>query len=229
MIKLLPFILIPVLVIGGFLYFRFFSIKQSLEKGPTEEANVLEETELREVPATLPSTTPKVQQVSVNSSPSSSNDSSVASKINSLEEEVTNLKTRIFALEKAPQASANVATSTNVPSYIPLGAGGSNSNNNWADMPGYEISIDPADYTGYSGMQLEVNMRLNAYGGNAIVRLVSSSGSAISSEVSTSKTLYNLNTSLTFKLPTGKNTYKLQVKSSGGEMFIQDARIKVIF
>lgn len=219
MIRILPIILI-VLVLGGVGYWKFFAVKEPAPE-PVETGIVQTP---KEVPATLPIAT---------SSPttSSSADSGLVSKVTSLEAEVADLKSRITNLEKKPASTTSKSTTVSkVPVYIPLGAGGSNSNTNWADMPGYSILIDPGEYNGYSSMQLEVNMRLNQLGGSAMARLSSSDGTAISSELSSAQTVNNLNTSLGFKLPTGKNIYKLQVKSTAGhEMFIQDARIKVNF
>lgn len=218
MIRFLPFILVAILILGGLGYWKFFAAKEDVEPA---EPLVVEEP--REVPATFPVSTPSPK--------AEATDTGLASKVTSLEVAVADLKSRISTLEKKPASTTTTQSSgtSKVPVYIPLGSGGSNSNTNWADMPGYEISIDPAEYDEYTSMKLEVNMRLNASGGNAMVRLTSSDGTAISSELSTPQTVYNLNTSTGFKL-SSKKTYKLQVKSTAGhEMFIQDARIKVSF
>lgn len=224
MIKFLPFVLIAILTLAGLGYWRFFYTKQSFEEG-SDTTSIPVINEPQEVPTILPSITPTPQKVT----PVSSSEPALEKKVTSLEVEIADLKSRISTLENAPKSSPTSSSSNKVPVYIPIGAGGSNSNNNWANMPGYEISLDPGEYSGYSNMYLEVNMRLNSAGGNAMVRLTSSDGTAISSELSTPQTVYSLNTSLGFKLLSGRNTYKLQVKSSGGEMFIQDARIKVSF
>lgn len=217
MIRILPVILI-ILVLGAVGYWKLNAVKNQAQN----------------TSAALPVSNPgqKPETGSVNSATTNVADASLSIKVTSLENEIIDLKSRVAILEKKPTTTTAKKTtaSSKVPVYIPIGTGGSNSNTNWANMPGYEISLDPAEYSGYTSMQLEVNMRLSSAGGDAMTRLATSDGSAISSELSTPNTLYSLKTSSGFKLPSGRKTYMMQIKSSAGqEIFIQDARIKVNF
>lgn len=241
MIRLLPFILIPLLILGGLGYWRYTSGKQSLVTPNTTEQDV----EPVEVPKTLPgaSVEERVKSLEdtlnkvvpqVNSLKSQSAQTGVPasldSRLGSLESAVTELKARVSALEKATPATA-VSTSQKVPLYIPLGSGAQIADTNWTNLNSFQITLDPASYAGYSSMQLEVNMRLNQPGGQVFARLYnSSSGSAISSEISSTQTTSSVVTSSTFTLPTGSKNYVLQAKSKDGNLiFIDYARIKVSF
>lgn len=240
MIRFLPFLLIPLLVLGGLWYWR----SQAGESGEAASRESEESQGLVEVPKTLPGASVEdrvksleealaklVPQVN-NLKPSSSTNPSSASldsRLSNVEAEVTALKVRISALEKAtPAPAASQAKST---VYIPLGAGGSWSDIDWHSLPEYEISLDPANYPGYSGMYLEVNFRMAESAGTGSVRLYNvTDNSALSSQLDTTSTAFSLQTSSSFKLPSGAKTYRLQVKSSQGkDLFIQSARIKVNF
>lgn len=149
------------------------------------------------------------------------------------------LQRRIDVLEKNQALTTNSTTQTTTtsssqttkpPLYIPIASGGSFADRTYTNFGGYIVSIDPANYSGYKNMQLEVTLRLNAPSAVSKVRLFNSTdNSAISnSEVSTTSTTYVLLTSGNFTLPTGAKTYQLQVFSTDGmESFVQTARIKV--
>ena len=240
MIRFLPFILIPLLILGGLWYWRS-SAKPSVTTSETQT----EETQPIEVPKTLPNATlddrvktlestlgklvPQVNNLK-SPPPSSSSSSSSDSRVNELEAEVTELKMRVSALEKASPAAPALASQSTV--YIPVGsAAGPWTNIDWYTLNEYEVSLDPANYPGYTGMSLEVNFRLVEPSGTGSVRLYNATdGSALSSQVDTTSTDFGLKTSGAFKLANGRKTYKLQMKSSERkELFIQSARIKVNF
>lgn len=237
MIKLLPFILIPVLVLTGLGYWRFQASKPNLTSSKVQEKGPVE------VPATLPGAstedrvkvleeviTKLVGQVNALKTPiKTESNSSLESKITSLESTVTDLKARISALEKATPAPANSTSKSTV--YIPLGSGGKWGDKDWYTTSEYEVSLNPANYPGYTGMILEVTFRLGEAAGTGSVRLYNvSDGSSISSQLDTTSTSFSLKTSSSFTLPSGSKTYKLQVKSSEQkDLFIQSARIKVSF
>lgn len=244
MIRLLPFILVPVLIIAGLGYWRFTANKESVVSSPQSSRKVQDSGPV-EVPKTLPEATvedrlksleailtklaPQVNSLkSAQNSDTSSN--SLDSRLKNAESAVTELKARVSALEKVTPAPA--AAGSKSPLYIPLGAGGGP----WTDqdyntLNEYQASINPDSYSGYSGMQLEANIRLTEVAGTGYVRLYNvTDGSSISSEVSTTTTTFGLQTSGTFKLPGGQKTYTIQVKSSQGKnLFVQSARIKVNF
>lgn len=234
----------PVLIIAGLGYWRLTASQQdsavSVQASPQAQ-----DSRPLEVPKTLPQAsveeriksledimTKLVPQVNnlKSSGTQTATSGSLDSRVANLESAVTELKARVSALEKASPAPATSASKS--PLYIPLGAGGGS----WTDqdyntLSEYQASINPDSYSGYSGMQLEANFRLIESAGTGYVRLYNvTDGSSISSEVSTSGTAFGLQTSGTFKLPSGQKTYTIQVKSSQGKsLFVQSARIKVNF
>lgn len=237
MIKLLPFILIPVLAVVGLGYWRYVATKQSLITPQADENQ-----SLVEVPKTLPgaSVEDRVKSLEdivtklvpqVNNLKSSTLQAGVSSpdpRLGSLESAVIDLKARISALEKATPAPA---TSGKATIYIPLGAGGSWTDIDWHTLTEYEASLNPDNYPGYSGMNLEVNFRLVEAAGTGSVRLYNvTDNTAVSSQVDTNSTSFTLLSTSSFKLPAGTKTYRLQVKSTERkELYIQSARIKVNF
>lgn len=228
MIRLLPFILIPVLVLGGLGYWRYESLKSVLTAPQDTQS-----TRSVEVPKTLPTAssdsnilstpTPKAQTTTVSSSASDI-------RLNALDAQVTELKARISALEKSTITTTGSSTSK-ATIYIPLGSGGSWSNTEWATLPEYEVSLNPDNFPGYTGMNLEVTFRLDDPSGTASVRLYNvTDSSSTSSQLDSTSSAYALKSSSSFTLVSGTKTYRLQAKSSGGKIiFIQTARIKVTF
>lgn len=244
MIKLLPFILVPLLIVGILGYFRFSAGKSNpvtslITQEKTEEVPV-------EVPKTVPgaSTEDRVQSLedtltklvpqvnTLKAAGSSQSTTSSDSKIAEIEAAITDLKVRVAALEKATPAPA-AASGSKAPLYIPLGNTGGSSwqDQDWHTLTEYQASINPDSYSGYSSMQLEVNFRLIESAGTGYVRLYNvTDSSSISSQVETTSTSYGLKTSGTFKLPSGQKTYSIQIKSSSGkDLFVQSARVKVNF
>ncbi len=239
---MLPFILIPVLIIAGLGYWRLKAGQSSIispkagsqseAAGPLEVPKTLPESSvedrLKSIEDTLAKLIPKVNGLKSAKQETSSTTSDA--KVKDLEAVVIELKARVSSLEKASPAPAT--SNSKSPLYIPLGAGGGP----WTDqdyntLNEYQATINPDSYSGYTSMQLEVNMRLTELAGTGYVRLYNvTDGSSISSEVSTTSTTFGLQTSGTFKLPGGQKTYTIQVKSSQGKnLFVQSARIKVNF
>lgn len=234
-IKILPFVLIPVLVLAALGYWRFvYAPKSALEK-PKEKI------EAREVPKGLPVSDDNNKITSLEQSvknlmgeidklKSAKDSPDPDTRITNAESTITELKARVSALEKATPAP--VASTGQSAVYIPLGSGGGPwANPDWYQTPEYQIKLDPANYPGYSGMYLEVTFRLAEAVGTGSVRLYNTTdGSAISSQLDTTSTGFGLYTSSSFKLPAGSKNYVLQVKSTVGKnLFIQTARIRVNF
>lgn len=236
MVRLLPFVLIPILIVAGLGYWRFKVSKPKLTVPQSQEEAI-------EVPKTLPSAsledrvktvedlvTKLVTQVNNLKSPTPQSNSSVDSKLNSLDASVTELKARVSALEKATPAPAAASSQASV--YVPLGSGGGPwGDKDWYTTAEYEISLDPANYPGYKGMVLEVTFRLGEAAGTGSVRLYNvTDSSAVSGQLDTTSSTFSLKTSSSFTLPSGTKTYKLQIKSTqGASLYIQSARIKVTF
>lgn len=242
MIKLLPFIVIPVLIVLGLGYWRYIGTKPAstaaqstrVDSNPIEVPKSLPNATLEDRVKALEDTNSKlVTQVnavktSVSQTPSNS---SLDSRLTTVEAVITELKARVSSLEKA-SPSPVAAASNKYPLYIPLGAdGGPWTDQTWNTLTEYQAAINPGDYPGYSSMQLEVNFRLSEPSGTGSVRLYNvTDGTSVSSQVDTTSTTYGLQTSSGFTLPGGKKTYSIQVQNSSGKnLFVQSARIRVNF
>lgn len=243
MVKLLPFIIVPILVLGGLGYWRYVVMKQSLT-APQIEAQIDASVSSGsiEVPKSLPQASlddrvkslediinKLVPQVNSLKQPVGSQVPAVLdSRVSTLEAAVVDLKARVSALEKnttVQTASTKLATS-----YIPLGSGGGGGDKGWYSLSSYGATIDPAEYPGYTSIQLEVNFRLSQKSGIAYARFYNSTDNSAKEQVSTTADVFNWQTSTGFTLPAGKKSYTLQIKSSEGvEIEIHSARIKVNF
>lgn len=235
MARFLPFILIPILILGGLGYWRYLATKQSLvtpqenqSEVPVEVPKTLPGASIEERVKSLEETVAKLApQVNVKPAGSQAPSSSLDSRLTSLESTMQELTVRVSTLEKVAPA----VTSGKTTIYIPLGAGGSWSNTEWNTLAEYEISLNPDNYPGYTGMNLEVNYRMVDPTGTGTIRLYNKTDSSItSSELSTTSTSYAVYSTSSFKLPSGTKTYRLQIKSpQGKDLLIQFARIKVSF
>lgn len=233
-IKLLPIILVVILIAGGLGYWRFAS-KPSL----TTPTSTNETSTPVEVPKSLPQTASLEERVEVleealveaikRINNLSGSTTAEGTDLGTTDASIIELKARVSALEKATPAPAASSKST---VYIPLGSGGGPwSNTDWSNLDDYQITLDPSNFPGYSGMVLEVNFRMVESAGTASVRLYNKTdSSATSSEISTTSTSFGTNTSSSFKLPSGSKNYTLQLKSTQNkDIFIQTARIRVSF
>lgn len=237
-IKVLPFVLIPLLILSALGYWRFVYLpKQALTSPKVPNVQPVE------VPKSLPGATlderlnsleksveTLIKEINALKSSSSQTQGTDGTRLTNAESAIVELKARVSALEKATPTPLSSTTQSAV--YIPLGSGGGPwANQDWYSTPEYEVSLDPANYPNYKGMYLEVSFRLVEQVGTASVRLYNATdGSATSSQVENTSTSFSLKTSSSFKLPTGTKTYRLQVKSSEGKnLFIQTARIRVSF
>lgn len=234
MLKLLPVVLVLVAIAGGLIYFRFHGSSsnvispQSQTEAPIEVPKTLPQASLEDRVKDLENLVTKLV-TTVNSLKSSTTSSNSDSKLNTMDASITELKARVSALEKgspAPLVSSGKSTV-----YIPLGSGGQVSDQNWTSLNTFQISLDPSQYSGYTSMQLEVNMRLNQPGGTLYARLYNTTASsATSSEAQTTQTSSTVPSSSTFALPSGSKNYVLQAKTSDGSLgFLDYARIKVNF
>lgn len=239
MIRFLPFILLPILVFAGLMFWRFNESKKILESPKITQ----DQSGAVEVPKSLPPGASLEDRVKVleeailvvakklnPAAPAASQvDSSLDTRLKAVESALTDLKVKVSNLEKAtpaPQASTSKSTV-----YIPLGSGGKWGDKDWYTTQEYEVSLNPSNYPGYTGMVLEVTFKLGEAVGTGSVRLYNTTdGSALSSQVDTTSSNFSLKASSPFTLPSGAKNYKLQVKSTqGAELYIQSARVKVNF
>lgn len=164
----------------------------------------------------------------------SPSDTTTNAKVDILEKRITALEAKIKDKISPVVASPSPTTNPKVVKelFIPIGSSADQiGSTDWVDWNGLTFSLDPANYPGYTSMQLEANLRLNA-GGIAYARIYNSNDSLpiSSSDVTTTSTVYSLVNSGQFSLPTGKKVYKIQGKSSSGDtIFIQNIRLRVSY
>lgn len=237
-IRLLPFILVPVLIIAGLGFWRYSAGQKNLSspqivgnQAPVEVPKTLPgasiEDRIKSLEDTISKIVPQVNNLKPSGSPATT--SNIESRLTSVESAVTDLKARVQVLETATSAPASVSQPT---IYIPMGSSaGPWTSTDWSTLDEYVISLDPGSYPGYTGMVLEVNFRVADPAGTGSVRLYNvTDSSVLSSQLDTTSTSFSLQATSSFKLAAGPKTYKLQVKSSGGkDLYIQTARIKVSF
>lgn len=243
MIRILPFILIPILIIGVLSYWRYSAsntnetVLKTQKVEPIEVPKTLPQASLEDRVKSLEDLVIKVvtQLNNLKSQPTSQTQStttdSTDSKSTDLESQVTELKARVSSLEKATPAPVTT-TFSKATVYIPLGSGGGPwGDTSWLSLNEYQVSINPSDYPDYSSMQLEANIRIVEPVGTGSVRLYNiTDGTSISSQIDTTSTSFGVQTSGTFKLSGGKKTYTIQAQTTQGRnLFIQNARIKVNF
>jgi hypothetical protein len=149
-------------------------------------------------------------------------------RIKSLEDKVKSLEQKVSI---SPSASPTSATSTKLPvQYIPLGIDAQTNDQNGTTLDTYEISLDPAEFPGYTSMQLEVVMKLSEANGTLSANLYDYTDNAVIqySDVSTTSINYSTKISSTFKLPATRRNYRVWAKSSAGFLgYIHSARLKV--
>lgn len=248
MVRLLPFILIPILLVAGVGFWSIFSDKKDTtssnlstsSKNPLANLPFITQQPV-EVPKTLPEASSEekiktlqeaIEKLASEINSLKSNSNTIGSKVDTLESSDTDLKARVSALEKATPAPAAASSESKSTVYIPLGSGsGPWANQGWYTVTDYQVNLDPGNFPGYTGMYLEVTFRLTEAAGTGSVRLYNTTdSSAISSQVDTTSSSFGLLTTSSFKLTSGSKNYALQVKSSEGKnLFIQTARIRVNF
>ncbi|MDO8618895.1 MAG: hypothetical protein Q7R49_03015 [Candidatus Daviesbacteria bacterium] len=233
------------ILVGGMIYYRYRAVSQNLNNpfeqitqtaqnaGSSLTGNTSDKrlTSLEDAVALL------ITRVN-NSSAGSGTGSAAASgtvdaRVQSLENTVANLQVQINQLKGSGAVVATTTTGTKSPIYIPLGWNGAGSTQDWSSVTSQSISIDPADYSGYTSMQFSANISVYQGNGTAYARLYDSDDglAIIPSQVSGTTDTPVWADSTTFKLPsTAKKTYILQVKTTTGYASqVQNARIKVNF
>lgn len=237
MLKLLPIGVLIILILSTLIYFRFFRFNEVAKSAPPISSDADSSEDLKSRLTTLEESLGLVtrkltegnnQSVSAPASKTQSPPPVTEARVKAIEDSLAALKIKVDQITPAPAQTS----STQPTLYIPLGSGGSSSDRNWVSIDSYQVELDSGSYPGYSGMQFEVAMKLNESVGTANARFYNSTdSSAVSySDVSTTSDKNKWLTSLSFKLPAGKKTYKLQLQSTQGyEISLQSARIKVSF
>lgn len=245
MAKLLPVIVLILLFAGALLYIRFQSSSQSsisesvtqISQKIDENSNATESEKIKTLEESIKLLASEIGKLKASLGSSGEGGAlNITSPITEIR--LKNLETSVRLLQSdvatlKSSSSQTTSTSTkNPPFYIPLGGADTANDKNFTSLATYQVEIDSADYLGYSGAQLEVNLKMGEAVGTANVRLYNSTdGLAISSsQVSTNSTQYTWLVSPSFKLSSGKKTYVLQVQSTEGyTVYIQSARLKVSF
>lgn len=233
--KYLPFI-IPVILALFILIFGYFYIQFGKSPTPAEvPIDLPDQTRIENVEGSVATLVDQLNGLKTSISTASPQTQSFAStdyRLKLLETAVLELKARVSALEKTTTAPSQAASSLQAPLYIPIGAsGGPWLYADWTNLNEYQVSVNPNDYSGYSGMQLEVNFRLVGIPGTGYVRLYNvTDKSAVASEISTTNTSFGVLVSAAFKLTSGQKLYTIQVKSTESkDLYVQSAKIKVSF
>ena len=235
MVKLLPLVLVLAIMVGAVVYLRFFRFEGVAPQAVPATSLLTSPSGSLSQPADSVITEGRLKRLedAVNTlvgKPSGQTSASVETRLKSLENTVTALQTQV-AQQNQPAQQTTQITTKKPPLYIPLGWTGTATTTDWSTITGQSIVLDPADYSGYSSMQLEVYLRDFQGNGKAYARILNSDdGTAVlPSEVTTTSYDYTWVTSSGFTLP-GKKTYKLQLKSlTGYETGVQSARMRVNF
>jgi len=162
--KYLP-IVIPVVCAFLVLVFGYFYVQSGkpLPVVPSEVPSTLPDknriANLEDSVSLLVSELKDLKTSITTASPEVQNSVSSDYKIKTLETSILDLKARVSALEKPIITSTPTTTpaTSKSPLYIPIGAsGGPWLYADWTNLNEYQVSVNPDDYSGYSGMQLEV-------------------------------------------------------------------------
>lgn len=117
-------------------------------------------------------------------------------------------------------------------SYVPIpGSGSTNNSSDWVNLPSTEFYLDKNDFPGLVETDFEANISLINGNGLAMVRLwdVSHSIAVVGSEVQTSSQTPKLVVSGNLNLWSGKNLYRVQVKSLTADTTIfGSGRLKIV-
>ena len=115
--------------------------------------------------------------------------------------------------------------------YIPLGGGGSTTNQDWADVGNAEVYLDISDYPNLDRAYFEGFIRVKHGNGRAFARLydVTHGIGVQGGEIYTDNENFTLVESGSLSFWQGKNLYRVQVKSLNSyEAFYDSGRIKLI-
>lgn len=239
--KILPATVVVALIIGAAIYLIFF--KNSPQTIPAqvklEGFDISPNTSLNDRVANLEKAVNILAKQAIKNSKTGEKFENTQDVLdNSLEGRIAVLENQMNTLQNQDSSNNTLTSNQTTPQtsntpqvvYIPLGSGGSSGDRNYITMPTYQVAINPADYSGYTSMQLEVNMGLIQSVGSANAQLFNSTSNLAvgSSQVSTTASPYAWVTSTGFTLPAGNNTYVLQLQSTQGYTInVQNARIKV--
>lgn len=244
MSKLLPIGIVIILIIAvGLLFFRNSSF--SSQPKPTQSLlnlSIPADTSAQTIDdrvknlevgfATLVDEIKKIEKGEIPALSGNQSSAALEERVRILEIAVNDLKNNVGISTTAP-TSTPIQTQSQPDIFIPFCADTNTQDANWTYTEiNCDISLNPNDFSGYSSIQLEGDMRLTQIVGTFYVRLynVTDSSAVSSSDMSTTADSYTLVSSSKFNLAPGTKTYRLQLKSSSNtQAIIKNARLRVNF
>ena len=137
------------------------------------------------------------------------------SKVDTLESSNSALIQKISTLQSQNSNTQYQAPQTGKksPVLLPINPGGNIDSTTWTNLTTGSITVDPADYPGYKNAYLIMNLSVYVGQGTAYAQLVNSQNglAIIPSRVQTGSDQPVSVTSGPFQLPTGSNSYTIQM------------------
>ncbi len=235
MVRILAGIAIVISIIGVILFYNYLKpgpheVPATSPLADTSSASLTDRVNSLEEAVTL--LDKKVVQTPISpavnpNNPSSPAPSDIDTRLSKLETEVADLENRLNS------PSSSVAPSTKQsPLYIPLGWTGNSTGLDCNNITSQTITINGADYPGYTSMQFEANIAVYQGNGQAFARIMNNDDGTViqQSQISTASQDYTWVSSNNFTVSNSSKTYVLQLKSlTGYSAQIQNARIKINF
>lgn len=240
--KILPILGIVIfgLLVGNLIVLDIFWLKsQKRADLPTFSASLLEIPSNRSDRTTLMPTPPvsSVDEVLSKETPAADNCGSICEQ--TINQKVAEAMATISAgktltVAKETTVVKEVAGKSTQPQviYIPLGGGGSTTSQSWADVGNAEVYVNIDDYTNVDRIYFEGFIKVKHGNGKVFARLydVTHGIGVQGGEISAGSEDYSLVESGSLSLWSGKNLYRVQIKSLNGyEAFYDSGRIKIIF
>jgi hypothetical protein len=115
-------------------------------------------------------------------------------------------------------------------SYFSVPGSGSTLKNDWTDVVGSDFYFDPAEHPGIVDVRFEVNLRLANGNGTAFARLWDVTHSiAVGGDVTSSSQTSTLTTSDAINFWSGRNQYRVQIKSLTADTAVfESGRLRMV-
>lgn len=223
------------IILASIGYFLFFFNK------PTQPALAnISPVDSTDSPQSSPALAPTSSSTPLPSS-ASGNEKILDTKITNLEKTVNSLNLQVTSLNQKYSTLSGTGSTTITPTptpipnsavYVTLGSNGQANDQSYTPIPGFAVTLNPADFPGYKSVTLEATMSRVQLGGTANLQLFNqTTGQAITaSTVTTSSTTFQLVSSSPFQLASGSNTYVLTIQSSDNtNVQVNIARLKINF
>lgn len=222
MIKLLLIFLV-ILTVSGLLIWRFSAVTNTKTTlpSPSPKTVVNSDTTNSDTSKETPQPQPEdnIPQTTTTDKNLLKKINDAEAKIKALEGNYAILKSQIGSLAQSPTPAASTqqtAPAKKSPVFIPVNiSGGSVNSSDWTSLTSGTATINPADYPGYTTMNLIITLNVFQGNGRAFARIAdSSNGNAITaSETSTTSENATQMVSPAFTLPSSQTTYAIQLKT----------------